>query len=840
MSSFYTSVERHGNYIHYIGYENSRRITKKEKYEPELFVLANKKTKFRTVRGQTVAKYKPGSMRDCKDFIERTEADNFPIYGMQDYVIQYISERFPKGVDFDPSIINVSILDIETEFGKGIADVIAGNVPITAITIKNNIDDTFYAFGCDDYDASKTEIDDLKNKRIVYTKCKNEVELLRKFLEHWKKNWPDVVTGWNSNRFDIPVLINRVTMLFGEESTKAFSPWGYKTYQKEYMGNVEVKIPGIVLFDYIDVFKKFAYKYGNQESYKLDHIAYVVLKKKKHDYSEYEDLEDLRKNNHQKYIDYNIRDVDLIDQVEVQEGFIGIAFTIVYKAMCPLSAAFGTVVIWDSYIYSYLRARNIAVPPKNGHMSGGALVGGFVKEVLKGQHEDVASTDLDSLYPHLMMQYNMSPEMIVDEVIPNVTVDDILDGKKYDIPEDRCMAPTGQLFDKSSYGFIPQIIEDLYAERSEIKKKMIEKKVELENLENPDLRVKTDLKKEIAHYANTQQAIKIMMNSLYGAMSNKWFRYFDLRIANAITVGGQLTIKISIQAVNDKLNAVLKGNDDFVIAADTDSLYITLSKVIAAMPKQPTTLDERCDLITKIVENQIIPLLNKNYEDVADRMNAYAQRMSMKQEIIADKAIWVGKKRYIANVLDDEGVRLKKPKLKVVGIESVKSSTPEVCRKLIEKTLKLVVNEDEETVQAFIADARKNFSRLPVEEVAFPRGVTDVGKWIDASRGYKSGCPIHVRASILYNNLVKEKDLAIKYGEITNGDKMKFVYMKKPNPVMENVMGFISTFPSEFELKEFVDYDLQFDKTYVEPMNHILDAIGWTNEKQYTLEDFFE
>jgi DNA polymerase elongation subunit (family B) len=837
MTSFYTSVERYGNNILYIGYEGNRRIKKQIPFEPELYVLTKNKSKYRTLDGKIVDVVKPGSMRDAKEFIERNEADNWPIYGQLDYVLQFINDKFPDGVEFDSAVVNITTIDIETAYGSGIDDVLAGNTEITAITMKNNIDDIFYTWGYGDYDPAVTEVEDLKDKKIKYVKCKNETELLRLFVDRWEHNTPDIVTGWNSELFDIPVLIHRIANLFGEEPLKRLSPWRHAPRQIDAGGKVAYHINGVIQYDYLKIFKKFALKYGNQESYSLDHIGHVVLGKKKLDYSEYDNLEHLREENHQKFIDYNIRDVDLVEQIETQEGFISVALTIAYKANGTLASVFGTVGVWDAFIFNYLKKKNIIIPPKSMHHGDIEFEGGYVKDPQVGMHEWVVSFDLNSLYPHLIMQYNMSPETIVDEVMPGVKIDDVLNGKTYPVPEHLSMAATGQMFSKKQYGWIPQIIDDMYAERAETKNKMLSLIAESQGV--TDNLEKARYKKLIKNLDNSQHSIKILMNSLYGAMSNKWFRYFDLRIPRAITISGQLTIRLSAQAVNNKLNSVLKNNKDYIIASDTDSIYVGMSDILKASGIDLSDKDKVCDYLTKISDKQLVPTLNKAYEKLASNFNAYGQRMNMKQEVIADKAVWTGKKRYFANVLDDEGVRLAKPKVKVVGIESKRSSTPEVCRNLIDKTMKLIISSDEDSVQKFIAEARKNFRNLPIEDISFPRGVNDIEKWKDSASLYKSGTPIQVRAALLYNKMVDQQRINNKYDHVASGDKIKYTYLKKPNPLQENVIGFINRFPVEFGLSEFVDYDMQFDKSYMEPIRTILNAIDWREEKQNTLEDFF-
>ena len=452
-------------------------------------------------------------------------------------------------------------------------------------------------------------------------------------------------------------------------------------------------------------------------------------------------------------------------------------------------------------------------------------------------HEWVASFDLNSLYPHLIMQYNISPETIVDEVISNVTVDKLLDREKFDIPKNRVMSATGQLFNNDKQGIFPQIVDHMYAERKIIKKNALEQKQKLEDLDSDDVRVKYEIEKKISHYDNEQMALKILMNSLYGAMSNEYFRYYDVRMAESITISGQLTIRWAEKTINEFLNKTLKTNKDYVLAMDTDSLYVLFKDVVDKVIKDGSN-KKICKFIDNLSEQSIMPVFKDTFDELKTYMNAYEQKMFMEREIIADKVIITGKKRYVANVLNNEGVQYLNPKMKVTGIESRRSSTPKACRNLIEDTLKVMVKDNEKTIQKYIAEVRDKFNALPTEDVAFPRSMNNINKY-RTKTSYGKGTPIHIRASILYNNAVKERRLDKKYTMIENGDKAKFTYLKMPNPTGENVIAFNTVLPPEFDLHRYVDYEMQFNKAYLDPIRLILDVIGWSVEKKQTLEDFF-
>jgi DNA polymerase elongation subunit (family B) len=474
MTNFYTSVERYGNNILYVGYNGSTRVVNRIKFQPTVFVPTNKKTDYYTLEGIAVAPIMPGDMRDCKEFINTHTASNFTIYGNTDYVSQFITEKFPDGCVFDAEKVNITFTDIEVYSDEGFPQPSEAKFPVTAVTLVNNIDRIFYTWSTAPYDVSKTLI---KDRQIVYTECKNEDELLRKFLKYWSKNHPDIITGWNSTYFDIPYLINRIGRLFGEDILKFFSIHGLapRPHDDKFDG-LRFEISGMSQLDYLKLFKKFAGPagYGNQESYRLDHISSVVLGENKLDYSEYSSLHDLYKKNPQKFVDYNIKDTLLVERIDDKLGLINLAMTLAHKANVNYETAFGTTKIWDSFIYRVLLKSNIVISPQKPVINDRSITGAYVKEPIKGMHDWVCSFDLNSLYPHLIMQYNMSPETIVNEVMPGINVDRILSGERIDVPKNRCLSATGQLFSTETRGVFPQIIDALYSERSEKKKQMIE------------------------------------------------------------------------------------------------------------------------------------------------------------------------------------------------------------------------------------------------------------------------------------------------------------------------------------------------------------------------------
>lgn len=826
--SFYTSVARYGNSILYRGYDsNGHRVQRKDHYKPTLFVPSSKPTGWKSLDGKDVDSIQFDSMKEAKEYTETyKDVNGFTIYGNPNFIQQYISDKFPGDINFVRDQINITSLDIETEYADGFPEPSEAKNKITAITIKNNIDGIFYTWGLKDYDSTKALI-----KPVVYTMCHSEEQMLKLFLDHWNSptKSPDVLTGWNTKFFDIPYLVNRVNNILGPEYVKKFSPWGMVNPRKITKFNreqVTYDFIGIQSLDYMDLFLKFGYSYGTQESYKLNHIAHVVLGDEKLSYEESGSLKQLYIDDHQKYIDYNIKDVQLVDRFEDKMGLITLAMTMAYKGGVNYTDTFGVTAIWESIIFRKLKSQNTVPTIANSDSFKTAFAGGYVKTPMVGMHDWVVSFDLNSLYPNLIVQYNMSPETIAGDVEAG-GVDYYLNHDE-PVTSQYAVAANGSTYRKDKEGIVPNIIVDYYAERADIKKQMLNAMAEYE-------KGKTyELEKQISTLENKQMALKILLNSLYGALGNAYFRYFDIRLAEGVTLSGQLAIQWAEKAMNKAMNTILKTDKDYVIAIDTDSLYVNFKDLVEKFnPKEPVKF------LDKICKEHFEVELAKAYDELFAKMNGRVNRMVMKREAIADRGIWTAKKRYILNVHNNEGVQYKEPKLKIMGIEAIKSSTPEVIRGKFKDTFKMIISSDEATVQEFIKGFKAEFKSLPPEAVAFPRSVSNITDWHDRKIIYKKGSPIHVRGSLLYNKHLKDFKLTSKYELIENGTRIKFCYLKVPNTIKENVIAFPDVLPEELGLNRYIDYDLQFEKTFIEPLKLIMDAIGWTVEDQSSLEDFF-
>ena len=826
---FYTNVLQWGNTIFYRGVENGQRIKKKIRYQPTLFDLVHEPTGYTTLDGRHVSPHPFDSIQEAKDWYDSRKNQDL-VFGNNQYGYCFISDEYEDDVPWDKDKICIVTIDIEVECENGFPDPKEANEPLLSITLKNHQNKKIMVWGLHEFQNYRDD--------VTYVLCRNEADLLRKFVHQWSIIEPDVITGWNTEFFDIPYLCNRLAKVFDEESVKALSPWGRVHDREVYqMGRRHqiYTIYGIAALDYFDLYRKFTYT--NQERYTLDHIAFVELGERK-DGNPFETFKEWYQKDYQSFIEYNITDVELVDKLEDKMRLIELCLTMAYDAKVNMTDVLGSVRYWDNIIYNHLRKKNIVIPQKKENEKVEKFEGAYVKDPQVGMHKWIMSFDLNSLYPHLIMQYNISPETLVDdcEMVEGM-VDKILDGKAKNKTE-HCMTPNGAFFRKDVKGFLPELMENMYNDRVKYKKLLLEAKQNYENIGDPATL------KLISRYDNIQMAKKISLNSAYGAIGNSYFRYYDLMVATAITSSGQLSIRWIEKAINIYLNKILKTDKvDYVIASDTDSVYITFDVLVDKVFKSGRTDEEVVNFLDRLAKEKLEPFIGESYQALAKSMNAYDQKMFMAREAIADKGIWTAKKRYILNVHDMEGVRFKEPQLKIMGIEAVKSSTPAPCREKIKQALKIIMSGDEKMLNNFIQEFRDEFMKLAPEDIAYPRSCNGLQKFRGEHSLFRKGAPIHVKGAILYNWAVDKHKLEHKYPLIQEGDKIRFLHLRQPNVYQSSAFSFMTEVPKELDIVGKIDYDEQFDKSFVEPLKAITEKIDWLIDSSYgvqgTLEDFF-
>ena len=800
-------------------------------YRPSLFVPSNKESKYRTLDGRNVGKVEFQSMPDAKKWIDEYEdVSGFEYFGNTRYQYPFIADQFPDKIDWDIKQIRLITIDIECESENGFPDADEAIEPIISITAKEHTTKKIVVFGMNNFVNDRPDVN--------FVKCTTERDLIEKFKEFWLEYNPDIITGWNVKFFDMPYLMNRFRRLMGDEYILQFSPWGVVTQQSARITakgfNKEQKywdIMGVATLDYLDLYRK--HTFVRRESYKLDYIGEIELGENKHE-NPYDTFKEFYTKDYQQFIEYNIQDVELVDKLEDRLKLIELHLTMAYEAKVNYQDCFGQVRMWDTIIFNHLKSKNIVIPANKESEKSRAYEGAYVKDPVVGFHNWIVSFDLNSLYPHLIMQYNISPETMVGYEPNRVNVENMLN-QKSDLSDldTRTITPNGAQFRTDKQGFLPELMDKLYKERVIYKDKMAKAKALYQ--ETGDKR----LQNEISKNYNIQLARKIALNSAYGAIGNQYFKYFDVRHAEGITMAGQLTIRWIERDVNKYLNKLLKTNDEvYVVASDTDSIYIKLDSVVNKIFKDKTDNKKIVKVLDKFCEEKLQSCIDKSFSVLAKYVKAYDQKMFMKREVIANKGIWTAKKRYILNVFNEEGLNLKEPKLKIMGIEAVKSSTPAPCRVKIKEALKVIMNKDEVSLIDFIENFRSHFKKLSPEDIAYPRSCNNLKKYSSSKDIYQKSTPIHVKGALIYNNMLKKNKLR-KYEVIQDGDKVKFITLKEPNPIREHVISFTSKLPKEFNLHQYIDYDEMFTKSFLEPLRFIVNAIGWNFERKATLDEFF-
>lgn len=869
MRDFYLNVKQYGNDILYVGVRNGKKVRARIPYSPALFVPTHETTKYKTLYGESLKKVKPGSIKLTRAYIEKFSGiENFKIYGNTRYEYCLISDLYKDDIEWDYSKIRVAIIDIEVNSDPqkgGFAGVSDPFQPITSIAVKFVGEEKYYLFGYEDFDAPSN---------VLYTKCKDEYTLCKKFIEMWSLNYPDIISGWNTQSFDIPYIINRFEKILGKDQVKKLSPWGIIREHKvskfnekfnKYEEEVNFSILGISSLDYMLLYKKYHPGGNSQESYKLDNIAYVEVGENKIDYKG--SLHRLYVEDIQKFYLYNLKDVELIEKLDAKCKLFELGLTLAYDSKTNFEDIFQQTRMWDALIYDFLKKKGIQVHQCEVGEEA-SYEGAYVKPPIPGLHKWIVTLDATSLYPSIIMGKNISPETLVRiedynedlrSIISNqISVDSILSGR-LDLSKLKennvTLTPNGRFFRTDEKGFLPEMVEKMFNARKEYKNKKLRAETLYEILENEikargsteykDLsdaeleKERSRLSNEVSKYNNLQNAKKLCLNSLYGCLGTKYFRFFDVYQAEAITLEGQLSIRWMERGINSYLNKILKQDKDYVVGIDTDSLIISLEDLVNSAIKSDVELPKVIEFLSKVAKDKIQPMVDGLSEELLQYVNSYSNKINFKLEKICSTGVFVAKKRYALNVYSNEGVVYSEPKVKVTGLEIVKSSTPTLVRSVLKECLRLILLGDVESVQAMVSDFKSKFNDFAVEDISFPRGVNGLNKYFNSTSIYAKGTPIHVRGSILYNKILEDKNLDSLYEYIKDGDKIKFCYLKVPNHIQENVISYPETLPPEFDLSSYIDYNTMFNKVFLDPLKSITDVIKWDLEKKNRIDDFF-
>jgi len=834
---FYTSVEVCKGKICHSYYEDGIKKYDRQEFCPSLFVKSNIKSGYKTLFGEDVEQLNFGSITEANEY-KYSYKKSLDFYGDIAFNYQFISEEYPEEINYDTKQIRTFIYDIEViniyddPNLNGFPKPENAKVPVVGITIKDTKDDIFWVFSLVDYEPKKTVLD-VDPSKIRFKKFNTEEDLLKAFVKLFENYRPDVLIGWFNRGFDDSYMLHRIDKLLPSTYLKKLSPSGVVKYafKENKYGKIESKvtIQGVQILDYIELFKKFIP--GGRESFSLDAICKEELGEEKVDYQEFDNLKDFYIQDGQLATDYNIYDVELISKLDDKLKLIELVFTMAYMSKVNFEDVLSPIKTWDCNIFNYLKKDNIVIPPKK-HFKKESYPGAYVHDPIPGIYDWVVSLDLASLYPHLIMQHNISIETIVAdcEDVNQVEIDiRILEGKLNCNPE-YIMSGSGQYFRKDIKGLFPILMEELYVKRKEVKKRMIKNKILFESTPSDAL------SSEISRLNNKQLALKLSLNSAYGALASPYFRYYDIRMAKAITMSGQLAIRWA----SDRLSLFLKerfNQENKFLYIDTDSFFYTLDFVADGIKeKEPKKI---VDYIDKFSIKFIEPEIERIYEELAVYVNANENKMFMKREKIIEKFLLVSKKHYAYMLWDDEGVRYAEPKMKVTGIEIVRSSTPKIIKPYLKESIKRLMYNPE-TIQDYINEVKTEFMEMTPEEISFPRGVSNVKKYVNKTTNYSKGTPIAVRAAILYNDYIKRHNINLPL--VSDGEKIRFGYFTQPNCFgNENVFGWIKRIPNREEIIKYFDYNKQFDKVFFQVIKTIAERAGYEilSRKETKLDDLF-
>lgn len=860
----YLSVVAYGKNIleRYIG-EDGTEHRRKVPYQPTLFVHTTKETGYTDIYGKNCLPKLFDTMPDARQFI-KDKKDIIDILGMDDFQISYISDMY-KDRSPDTSRIRIANIDIEVPSPE-FPNPEESKYEIKSIVHYDSIDDLYYVFGIasssGEWSSRQSIVEPDLLDKVRYTPCVNEKELLVSYISLWRDKTPVIVTGWNCAQFDIPYIARRLEMVLGVKAQSLLSPWGLvkpRTSRDDFGNDVtKYNLVGVEILDYLDLYKKFTFT--SRPSFRLDYIGEVEVGRKKVEFKQNSYLE-FYNEDYQNFIDYNIMDVELVKLIDESCQLLNLAVTMSYYDGINFSDVMGTVKPWDANIFNSLKKDRKVVPMSKGHPQA-RYMGAFVKQPVPGLYEDVAAFDLTSLYPMCIIQNNISPETIVAQLesgMPLVQTIDSIANRTFKYEHgDYAVSANGMLYRKDIVGVIPKEIEKVFWERKQHKNQMLEHERNVEAIKRElhkrgsedkyssltveELNAQLKHEKSRASQEDIEQmARKIKINSLYGALGNRFFRYYSLQNAEAVTSFGQLAIKWTNIALNEYMNKVCStSGTDYVVYNDTDSAYITLKSLMKRVGKDDLLGNARIDVMDTICKKIESTVIRPSYVELSDYMNAYQNRMAMDREVLATRGFWTGKKRYALNVYDNEGTRYEKPKVKIMGIETQRISTPPLAQKGLKEAIRIIVQEDEPTLQEYVAEFKSKWNQAEYHDISFVSSANNLAKYSDDKLYPTSGCPGHVKGVLAYNRYARE----VHSDPIQEGEKVAILELKEPNKFNSASIAYVSgtNLPNEVDpayVISKINKPLIYNKRFISPLANICDAIKWDYEKSFSLDAFF-
>lgn len=830
---FYTNVARKGNNILLRGYNNDGKpIKNKFKFAPHLFIKSKNRTDFKSMYGDYLELVEFDDISEMKQYINEYE-DILDLYGNYNPINQFISQLFDvPEIEYNYDYIKIVSIDIETTNDHGQPNPYLALEKINLITVKN-----FHTKKKTTFTTLDVNVNDFDSEVI---KVSTEKLLLEKFVLHFSKDYPDVITGYFTDNFDIPYICNRILKVLSETYLYKLSPWGIvnskeETNEKNGKKDIFYEILGISSLDYSRLYPKLTLK--KLENKKLDTVAKEELENFTKLENPYSTFKEFYENDPKLFTEYNIRDVDVVDELEEETRVINLAIDIAYQSKCNFEDVYSPVKLWDSILYNELMLENIVVDNKNRRTFNSGIIGAYVKEMHPSVYDYICSIDAISLYPSILMALNMSPETLIDgcevslsnfEKILRREIDtNFLKEKNYS------MAANEQCFDRSIEGIFPKSIKKKFTKRNADKSEMLKYEGLYQKTKS------SEHKRLITIYDIKQKSKKVLLNCLYGVTTNEFFRFFDNRIAEGITSTGQLILKTIERDLEKHLQNETRMKEKFIFYGDTDSIYLTLAPIIEKYYKDHT-IEEKIDIMD-VISKEIVESGAKMITDnLSDYLNFKEHAISFKREALASRGIWTAKKRYAMNVYNSEGVSYNPPKLKILGLEIIRSSTPNIVKAFLKESVKLSLNSNNDELREYINEIKNKWKTYEIEDIARPTGINELTKYLDESSLYSKGTPAHIKAGIIYNNFIENNNLTNYHNLITEGDSIKYVYLKEPNPFKDSIIGWKDKIPKELELEKWIDYDKMFDINLIKPLDKILKAINWKLEEPSELEFEYE
>lgn len=757
---------------------------------------------------------------------------------------QFLVDTYWKDIESDKATkypIRVVFVDIETYSPDSFPIPDEASHTINVITVYDSLSEEFTTWGLN-HSYKPTQ------PNVTYIRCDTEAILLEKFIEYFQKDIPDILSGYNSEFFDIPYLINRINNVLGENQANKLSPIG-RVYFRTILGKFgkeqkRYHIDGIACIDYLDIYKRFCM--SMRESYKLDTIGEIELGENKIDYGD-QNLAQLADSDWKTFVDYNIQDVNLLIRLEKKLKYLELLRMLAYAGCTTFESALGSLSIITGLCAIRARHKELRIPTFIRDAGDGKNEGAYVGEPQKGFQEHIISFDANSLYPNVMISLNLSPETKVGKIISKSDKEIVVkhvNGETYKLEphkflkfvesEEISISKALVLFSQKKKGIVPEIVDSYYQKRVEIKallKAAKQKQLKLKKNSDEYKKLQTTIE-----YLNIQQfTIKILINSIYGYFGNKQSSLGDDDIARSITLTGQAVIKQSNEFLIDFIKTHGKTTDEDVrkkspiIYNDTDSSYVSIKQVVNNLNIK--LKDEEGNITKEYYEivQRIEDTLNTSIKEWGSRvLRSKDCRLAFKREAIADVGLFLQKKRYVIHVLDNEGIPCNK--FKYTGVEVVRTTMPKPVKPYVKKIIEtMLITQSESKTNGVFAETYDIFKKLPIEDIAFVMGINGYEKYADVSNGFETvkGMPVHVKAAYYYNNLLERYGITNQYETLSSGDKVRYFYLKQPNKFGLSVIGYKYYLPKEFKDDLEPDREKMFEKIIYSVMDRFYETVGW-------------